>query len=532
MAVATAGTYNLVRLDDAEAATGWSNIGGGQGFAVEAQFLWQGANSVNRKIGSGIGMSYDPTADGGVAHNFANSEFVLYKVYFADYATLTTTKGIWARIGSSASDYHDYVISGTTAAKAAYDEYPRRWIVIGIDPRETALRNAVAGTPDFTAADFFGILADAPGSGFTVENLAISALDIMEGLYVTGGTGADPVAEPADFLAFDDGTVNNRYGCAYPGQGVIVANGAWWIGRDDTPTATATEYTHASDKTVLFDENHAAAGAYGYRFDLGSASTIVSIEGIATSAGTTNTQDTRADLTVTGTSGTAEISGQVRNHRNITLTSAVTVPGRLEFADLTQASADLSGATLVVSAASAVAACDDPTFGATTGINNATIIQAGAGHAFEIGGTTAITITNLIFTGFGADTTNDAALYFSATSGTITVNLDGSAQPTHRTAGVTVDFVAAQITTTLVAQVSLVGAEVRIYDRDETLPDLGTEIAGVESAPAATYAFTTDAANLVHIQVQLAGYEEFAIDATVAAASGNLEITLIPETNA
>jgi hypothetical protein len=87
---------------------------------------------------------------------------------------------------------------------------------------------------------------------------------------------------------------------------------------------------------------------------------------------------------------------------------------------------------------------------------------------------------------------------------------------------------------TIAANVSLVGAEVRIYDLDASGTDLGTELAGgTESAAGATVAFTSiTAANTVWIQIMLAGYEEFGQSYVMPAANSTLTAILTPDRNA
>jgi len=88
-----------------------------------------------------------------------------------------------------------------------------------------------------------------------------------------------------------------------------------------------------------------------------------------------------------------------------------------------------------------------------------------------------------------------------------------------------------EITLTISSQVSLVGAEIRIYDLDTTPPDLGTELDGVESHDAATFVFSGSAANVIYIQIMLAGYVEFGQQTTVPASNGDFYALLEPETN-
>jgi len=63
-----------------------------------------------------------------------------------------------------------------------------------------------------------------------------------------------------------------------------------------------------------------------------------------------------------------------------------------------------------------------------------------AHHAIEFGTSspTAITLTNMTFTGFNASNSqNDSALHFKRTSGTITVTLSGTSQPSYKAEGTT-----------------------------------------------------------------------------------------------
>jgi hypothetical protein len=89
----------------------------------------------------------------------------------------------------------------------------------------------------------------------------------------------------------------------------------------------------------------------------------------------------------------------------------------------------------------------------------------------------------------------------------------------------------AQVTTTLSSNVSLTGAEIRIYDMDN-LPagSLGTELAGTESL-SGTFSFVTDSTNSVWIQILQTGYQEFGQAFTVPSLNSTLSLTLAQELN-
>jgi hypothetical protein len=167
----------------------------------------------------------------------------------------------------------------------------------------------------------------------------------------------------------------------------------------------------------------------------------------------TKQTDSRPDMVVTGTSGSATLDACAwLNHRNITFTSGASQDGgTLECKLLTQGSADIENVKIVTSADPGEACLQDPTFGTTTDLHDVTFEQdtrgGMKGHAIELDTATSYTLTNIFFNGYGADTTEQAAIYVSASSGTCTINVSGGDTPTYRTAGATVVIVADPVTT-------------------------------------------------------------------------------------
>ena len=69
---------------------------------------------------------------------------------------------------------------------------------------------------------------------------------------------------------------------------------------------------------------------------------------------------------------------------------------------------------------------------------------ANAHHAIEFGtnSPTSMTLTNMTFTGFNASNgQNDSVLHFKRTTGTVTVTLSGTNQPSYKSDGATIEFV-------------------------------------------------------------------------------------------
>ena len=85
---------------------------------------------------------------------------------------------------------------------------------------------------------------------------------------------------------------------------------------------------------------------------------------------------------------------------------------------------------------------------------------------------------------------------------------------------------------TIAANVSLAGAEIRIYDLDNTpAGSLGTELTGTESNSGATFGYAGAAGNSVWIQILAAGYVEFGQSLVLPAFDSTFTATLIPDTN-
>jgi len=91
------------------------------------------------------------------------------------------------------------------------------------------------------------------------------------------------------------------------------------------------------------------------------------------------------------------------------------------------------------------------------------------------------TLDNCTFTSYGSSGTNSSAIRFTATSGTITVNVIGGSIPTYTSDGATIVFT---LSTTLTLTGITPGTEVRVYQAGTT-----TEVAGVESSLTGTEAF-------------------------------------------
>lgn len=448
--VVTAANTNT-RLNDADSNTNWGNFpSGGQAPSSEPQLRYQysgtgSVGAVNKKITStasltGFAYSHGTTTDMTAAAN----KLLMFKGYVADFGDLDATFGLKAAIGDDINNHYFYNMAGSGANRSVFDTYPAQggYIIAAIDPNIAAWREGTTGTmTDASTADFFGIQAQFTAGGAKSENLAMDAIDIGTGLQLYGGDGVTADATFQDLVDTDQGTIANRWGYVTQASGAIFIRGMMEIGVNNV-TSTATEFTDDSGTTVFFPDGYHSAGLFGITIDLGSASTVIDISSNLIGQGAITTEDTRPDHIVTGTAGTYTFGGQLLNHRNVTFTSGVDCDGAVvECQLLTQASAEIQNSRIRTDALTSIATLQDPTFGTTTGLHDTTFEQVGAGHAIEIDTAGDYTFTNLTFTGYGADTTDSAAIDVTASTGTVNINISGGNSPTYKTAGATVNVI-------------------------------------------------------------------------------------------
>ena len=515
MATATVRATNTNnRVNDSDANTNWGNWGSGGGApASEAQLAYQGSGAVNTQVKTTSldGIDYDPgtgalnMTTGG--HDGGRMLWVV-KVIVGDSFDLNATEGVRVAMGSANNAYYYYNVAGTgeVSNTGVYNTYPDQggYLITAIDPNVSTWRTA-SGSPTLTAFDWYGAQCAMVTGAAKNENLALDAIDVGIGLQVHGGDGADADADMDLLVTQDQGTSSNRWGYVTAKSGIVFVHGRIFVGTSNT-TSTATVWTD-NDSIVVFPDYYGSAGLAGFEWDLGSASTVCTVGmQIIGNGALVSGNDTRPDFAVTGSSGTLTLTGQLVNHNQVTFTSGVTATGaRIECADITQGGADIEGGTVVVTdTATQVAACNDPTFGTTSLLNNMEWVQGGSGHAIEFTSGTDITLTGIGFTGYGgtpgsngtpSSGANDAAVY-NNTGGALTLRISGGDTPSVRNA-------ASSTTTVIVSnELEFTGlvdpTEVRVYDAGTT-----TEISGNENVTNGTVAFQVDPNTYPDVDVRI-----------------------------
>ena len=470
------------RINASDSATNWANWnGGGPSPAAEAQLAYQGGLAVNRKVtatgGTRNGVQYNP-GTGAVNMTLKNNRLWFVKAIVADSFDLQTAFGTEILVGSSSSQYHSYVSSGTNANNSRYNQWPVQggYLITAIDPLVPFWRESTTGSVSLNAVDYFAFGAAFVNGAAKAENVALDAIDIGEGLNLQRGDGADADGTFVNFVTTDQDNSSNRWGVVVGSGSNVRAHGMLFIG-DDVGSNT-TSFTDTTS-VVNFPNGYHSSNSVGITIWNGNASDAYVIDSLLISAGQANVSsyansDTRADFNVQGSAGSLVFGGTIRNFKRVKFNSSVIANNATIFCELLQANgSSIKNCTLQTNAASNFATISDYPHDNVTDISDCDFVQFGSGHALELSVTdNTYNFTNLTFTDYNsANAFSDSAIYVSATTGTTTINLIGTNEPSVRTAGATVTFVSS-------VSVELTGmkdfTEVRVYN------SAGDQIAGVE----------------------------------------------------
>lgn len=440
-----------------EAGTSTADFGSGQGATDETDFYIQGSQSFSRKVSgnntvAGFGIAATgPSTSGQHIYIWANC-------LTPGLVNTTANGGIRVSIGNSTNAYDDFFVSGS-------EDLVGGWKCYCVDYEATP--DATSGSPSGTGT--VGVQLRTIGT-INKSNLGVDAIRYGTGIDATGGGSPDPDLTFND-IADTDSISANQWGVCQPSAAGVNLQGRIRVGADDTSTTTSFIDTDA----VLTKVNNNPTGVNantktnfsGLVFQ-GSLTTISLTGCLFLSLDTTDKGFIDAASATNGV-GTSTIDG-------CTFLDWGTVSGR---SSLTIENSSFKNAGSVTANGSSIDACTfdscDPVDVGTAlaDITNCTFTSAGTGHAI----TTSIATGTISFNGnnFSGYTTGaNAAINFTATSGTVTINYSGGNLPTFQTAGVTVVFQASSSLTLTNLQPN---TEVRIYDVGTT-----TEVAGVENS--------------------------------------------------
>lgn len=437
--------------------------------------------------------------------------------------------GVQLAIADSSNNYKSWMIG---AFKAKTSD-PSAYNIAVIQPTQTQNTGYATSVtpPNYNAITKFQYMTATVGGGGA--NYA-SMLALLQKVHIAGGS-ADVPASFSDVLAAINGFVIPV--AKVLGDGAAMAYLPIQVGGADAVhldlSAFSLQFPRRAANASEYLDFHVDENAVGLIFDARAGDTVKMKNGAVQGASPylfrfESTVSPSASWDFSGLT----VIGATPTLRNIgTSTSA-------GFVDMTWVNCspiDQNGATLTRNSfLNTKVMCDSLADMAL--ISGSSFESGGTGHAIEVTGSAdTITFNGNTFEGYAGTngSTGNEAIFVNIASGTVTLNISGGGStPSIRTAGATV-VVNNSVSVTISANVSLSGAEVRIYDMDGAGgTDYGTELSGTESHGAATYVYGGSVGNLILIQVMKPGYVEFTQQYTMPSANATLDITLTPDLNA
>lgn len=408
-------------------------VGGGRVTAAETDDYIQGNNCWSHDpFSAGIeGGAYDavtaPTITAG------DAVFIWTKCDVA--ATLAThaAGGVQVIMGSSATAYDCFYVRGS-------DDYVYGgWQCIPVDPTKSP--STTVGTP--TTNDHFGVRWNVPSSGASKGYpMKIDAIRHGSNIEITAGDATTPATW--DLTAAHDATTTRQWGICQPtNSGAAIQGDIFW------GTASASVYSRDSNRAIAVIDTEWTDTDFT-QIVFAHASNDVEWDNIGVLALGTNN---RGIIDVTA-NGAITWTNSVFQDIDVTnLLSGCTFDGSkwLSCNEVDGAGASMLGCKILTPTVATSShgllwnVATDPD-GLLDGMEFSK--GANAHHAIEFGTTSplSMTLTDCVFTNFGANGTTSAALLIKRTSGTVTINYTGVV-PTYKSDGATVVLVSSKSAT-------------------------------------------------------------------------------------
>lgn len=514
MAFNTIGWKGVGVITSCESVTGWAEDGGGTISVNPDQFL-QGSASIGNTYANKTGNTYYTH---GTAYDFTttyNGQKLYMWVSVASNSAFApingSTDGLSIIMGASNTALRRWNIVGSDETNG----WTQGWKLFVIDPNNTG--SVDDGAYAATAVDTFGLWVDTDVS-VRADTIFIDEFAVADGMEAHSGTGTFD-----DIITYVWKTPATRV------IGVFTENGRFIYALDkftlgNSTTATADSVLTVTNKVIGFNNSEYWDKTNGWSSssadDLYNVVHLAKHASYATTFNSVNTSwfgNTTAWLTFSKDAGatynfdggTLEKVKAFTHDSDWTIQNAVlndvesvTITGGT-FSSNTVSASDT--VTLATSIANCVFSKPNSTAVITSSLNNldnCRFVSAGTGHAVQLTGTGTFN-WSCTLSGYDAGSTGDnvgtsstnAAIYVTATSGTVDINVDGGTIPSVRSAGATVNVSAGLVTLTLTGLVP--NTEVRILEA-------GTEniLDGVEdSGTTFPYTYTYSAGTFVDIVV-------------------------------
>lgn len=426
---------------------------------------------------------------------------------------LTSNTGIALLLGDGTNRV-SFHVAGSDIAAFRHDTGPVNWQCLVVDTQSLPTSfNAIAGSLGSLNLGAitqigvtFGTLQKALGGR---ENCFIDISRYStstEVLRISGGTSGDP-GNFLDAVELDRSTDNQR------AHGVIRELGANLFGvqgpiQFGEPTGSNSSYFFEENSTLAFEDRGVRANRYRITIrDNGVGTTYFQL-GQKLGSGTSAMGSNGCILSASGIEGVIFDAGTDTNVTDVFIygTTFNEFTGGLFFREGHEvigctlnncATLDANGATLVntkfssplslieygsIGTVRPLALLWDYNLDTDGKLDGCEFISSGLGHAIEFGSDTPSTISlrNLSFSGYGADGTNDAAIYNNSGK-SITIQTSGSTGITVRNGAGASTVIENVQTFTLTGLVP--NTEVRVYRKSD-----GVELAGVENS-GTTFSF-------------------------------------------
>lgn len=511
-------TTNLTDIiADMPNTTGWTLISSGGGgansmIAPETDYFIQGDSCISRNPWSSAirGMVYNAGAT-----TITSGDAIFYWFWAGVPNALATeaSGGIQCLVGSGTGALKAYYVRGSDTY--AYGG----WVCVPVDPSLT--EDIAIGSPTATR-QFFGVRWNIPAGGPSRGNpFAIDAIRHGRTLVVSGG-------EASNYSTFNGAATqndnnSNRWGLLQATEGGFLHQGLLQMGT----SGALVDFRDSNRNIAIADTKKVSAGFNG--FEVINATSNIEWSNIQISALGTVSKGyfemvDNATLSKNGCVFTDMSTFLYRSNSSI-INSIWRRCGVV-----TQNSASIESCLFDRSTGTTALVVND-----VTALSDTDFVSSGTGYGLE-GFSTAgtYTLTNIGFSGYASTngTTGNEAIHVLATTGVVDINIVGGSAPTIHTDGATVNVIIPDVTITIIGNVSLLNAEIRIYDLDDILPFKGTELSGVESNPSVNYVFSETEGNLVWVQIMKPGYEEFGLKYTIPAVNSNLNVNLVFDLNA
>ena len=456
-------TPNLILVADFNQATNTNNMGSGQGASLESDFYYEGTSCYSRKC-TGAGSFTGFSTLGPVNPPAGNHYYVWADNLTPGLVDTRANLGMCLTVGSGGTAYRKYAVSGSEDSFSGWNCYVA-------DPSLTG--DQTVGNPSNSQTVGFGLTTTANTNR---SNLGIDVIRFGTGLTASGGGTPDPDLTFSDIATQNDNT-SNRWGVF---QGIGTSSyrmqGDTRIGIDDASSPTVFV---ASNQTLLNPNKNPSDVAQ----KTSTAFTGVSLRGSATSASFTSCTFNSLDTT---DDGFIDCDTAVNPVLSATFDSCIFLKwgsfGATSTVSIDRSSFVQTGVLFLNGGSvSNTTFFECPSVQAGTSfenISNCSFTKAPLSNTSAIETSISAGTYSLVgcsFNGYNPfDDLTDSAIYFTASTGTITVNISGGAIPSYRSNGA---IIVMQTSSTLTLTGLQPNTEVRVYETGTQ-----TEVAGVENS--------------------------------------------------